>query len=220
MLLLFFSNGPAAASLGNVNSATLINNLWPPLNAASEVDAVFWTESELREWFNEAGRRLAGMAGVFVSRDTSLSSSVGVSSYGLPSAHQATIQADLAGAVLRPRTVHEVEALDATWPTTAGEPAAFLEDVEGVKKITLYPLPNLAADALAINLLIRSIPSEVTVASGYLAVSPALAEYFTFQILAEARAKEGRAQMPEISAWLHGIANDYVEVCRNYLGGK
>jgi hypothetical protein len=219
MLLLFFNGGAAFASAGNINASVLIGNLWPPLNAVSEADAVFWSEAELYEWFNTAGRKLAGAGAVFVVRDTSLSSSVGVGSYSLPAAHNATIQADLAGKVLRSRTTQEVEALDADWVNTTGVPVAFLEDVEGVKKITLFPTPNLASDALAIDLLMRAIPAEVTAAAGFLVAPPALAEYFSFSIIAEARAKEGRAQMPEITAWLKSICSQYEQAVQGYLGG-
>lgn len=220
MLLLLFTNQPAPSTPGYVNASVVIGNLWPPLNANGPADAVFWTETEMYEWFNESARRLSGCAGVFVVRDTSLTSVLATGTYALPDAHQATLQADLAGAVLRPRTVQEVEALDAAWPATSGPPVAFLLDVEGVKKLTLYPVPDAPSAAKTIGLIMRSLPNDVSSSSGFLLSVPAgLAEYFTFSILAEARAKETQAQMPEISQWLKGLAGMMEQAIQGYLGG-
>lgn len=219
MLLLIFTNQPAPPSPGYVNAGVVIGDLWPPLNAAGAADAVFWTEEQMYEWFNEAGKRLAGSGGVFVVRDTSLTSALATASYDLPDAHQGTLQADLAGNVLKPATVQELEALDSAWPTTAGVPDAFLEDAEGVKTITLYAQPNAGNAGRTIGLVMRANPDDVSVSDGFLAAPPFLAEFFTFSILAEARAAETRAQMPEISAWLKAQAGMMVQAIQGYLGG-
>lgn len=221
MLLLIFTNQPAPPSPGYVNAGVVIGDLWPPLNAAGPADAVFWTEEQLYEWFNESAKRLAVSGAVFVVRDTSLTSANGVPTYNLPSSHQATIQADLDGVVLKPRNVQELEALDSTWPTTTGAPVAFLQDVEGIKKITLYRLPDSSSAGKTIGLVMRALPAEVTAAAGFLEAPPALSEFFTFSILSEARsgAVETRAQMPEISAWLKGLADTMLAAARSYTGG-
>lgn len=217
MLLLFFSGAPQSG--GYVNASTVVSDIWPPLNAASAADAVFWTETEMYEWFNEAARRLAGKCGAFVVRDTSLVSSVGIPSYTLPANHSATIQADLGGQVLRPRNVQELEALDASWPTTDGPPEAFLlDDAQGVFVLTLYPAPDVASSGLPIGLAMRAIPPDVSAAGGFLAASRALRGYFTFYMLGEARAKEGRAQMPEISQWFRQLCGQYEQAICAYLG--
>lgn len=221
MLLLLFTNQPAPAQPGYVNAQVVIANIWPPLNARGPDDAVFWTQEQMYEWFNESAKRLCNSGGVFVVRDTSLSALLSTPTYDLPASHQATIQADLAGAVLKPRTVQETEALDATWPTTTGAPVAFLQDVEGLKKITLYPLPDSGAAGSAIGLVMRALPTDVTLAAGMLAGPAFLAEYFTFSLLAEARspAVETRAQMPEVSAWCKQQADMIVQAIQQYTGG-
>lgn len=221
MLLLLFTNQPAPPSPGYVNAGVVIGNIWPPLNATGPADAVFWTQEQMYEWFNESAKRLAGSGGIFVVRDTSLTALLNTPTYDLPDAHQATIQADLDGATLYARTVQEIEALDSTWPTTTGAPEAFLLDVEGVKKITLYRMPDAGSDGKTIGLIMRSLPPEVSAAAGFLAAPPFLAEYFTFSLLAEARspATETRAQMPEISQWAKGQADMMVSAMRGMLGG-
>lgn len=220
-MLLLLINQPAPAQAGFVNASAVIGSIWPPLNASGPADAVFWTQEQMIEWFNESARRLAGSGGVFVVRDTSLVALLGTPTYNLPDAHVATIQADLAGTVLKPRTVQEIEALDATWPTTAGAPDAFLLDVEGTKTITLYKLPDAANAGKTIGLVMRELPAEISAAGGMLAAPPFLAEYFTFSLLSEARsgATETRAQMPEISGWLKGLADMMVQAVQQYTGG-
>lgn len=220
MLLLFFGTQGTPPAAGYVNASVVVQNIWPPLNAVSAADAVFWTEGEIYEWFNEAGRRLSGAAGVSVVRDTSLSSSLSVRSYTLPASHDKTIQADLAGQVLKPRTVQEAEALDEAWLSTSGAPVAFLlDDAGGMTEITLSPQPDAGAAGKAIGLVMRSTFPDASAASGFLVASPALSEYFTFYILAEARAKETRAQMPEIAAWFRQLCGQFEKATQAYLGG-
>ncbi len=222
MLLLIFTNQPAPPAPGYVNAGVVIGDIWPPLNANGPADAVFWTQEQMFEWFNECAKRLAGSGGVFVVRDTSLTALLATPTYDLPDTHQATIQADLDGKVLKPRNVQELEALDASWPTTTGVADSFLLDVDGVKKITLYRIPDSSAAGKTIGLVMRALPDEVTAAAGFLAAPPFLAEYFTFSLLAEARspATETRAQMPEISAWCKQQADMMVAAIRGYLGGQ
>ncbi len=222
MLLLLFAPQPIPPSPGYVNANVVIGNLWPPLNANGPDDAVFWTQEQMIEWFNEAGKRLSGSGGVFVVRDTSLTSVLSTASYVLPDAHQATIQADLDGKVLKPRTVQEVEALDATWPTTAGAPDAFLLDVEGTKTITLYAVPDSPSAGKTIGLVMRSLPPDVTQGNAFLAAPAFLAEFFTFSLLSEARSPsvETRAQMPEVSAWLKDLADMMIQAIQAYTGGQ
>ncbi len=219
MLLLIFTNQPAPAIAGFVNASTVINDIWPPLNARSEADAVFWTAAQMYEWFSEAAKRLASECGIFVVRDTSITVATGTATYNLPPEHEKTIQCDLAGAVLYPRSVQEIEALDSGWPATTGAVEAFLHDVEGVEKITLYRKPLVGDNGKAIGLVMRVIPDDVTPVLALLEASPFLSEYFTFSLLAEARSIETRAQMPEIAKWLRGLADMMRDAIRGYMGG-
>jgi hypothetical protein len=219
MLLLYFQTQAAPAAAGYINAATLVSNIWPPLNAVSAADAVFWSEEEIYNWFNEAAKRLSRSGGAFVVRDTTLTSALSTALYALPAAHQVTIQCDLAGLVLRPRTVQEIEALDAAWPNTSGPPIAFLLDVQGVKTLALYPQADVANAGKAIGLVMRTAPDDVTAPGGFLLfVSPALSEFFTFYILREARSKETRAQMPEIAQWFGQLCGQLEQVVQGYMG--
>ena len=110
--------------------------------------------------------------------------------------------------MLRARNVQEIEALDSAWPTaTPAQPKAFLLDIEGLLKLTLYPAPSVTYNALPIGLVMAEQPAAVTKIAAILAAPPILREYFTFSALAEARAKESNASMDETAQWFRGIVD-------------
>jgi len=206
MLLLFVAPQPAIAQPGYINTALVVEDLWAPLNARGPQDAIFWTAAELYQWIDEAKARFARKHGAFVVYDQSLATAAADADYDLPAGHILTIQADVAGKVLRARNVQEMEALDAAWPVaTAAEPKAFLQDTKGVTQITLAPAPSVPYASLAIGLAMAELPAAITQANAILAAPPALREYFTFYALAEARAKESQASMDEVAEWLRSI---------------
>lgn len=206
MLLLFFVPQPAIAQAGYINTALVVGDLWAPLNARSQADAVYWTEAELYEWIDEAVKKFARRHGAFVVYDTTLTTAAAVQNYDLPATHLNTIQADLNGKVLRARNVQELEALDSGWPTaTPAEPKAFVQDTQGVTRLTVYPAPSVPFQSLPIGLAMAQLPATITAATAILAAPPALREYFTFSALAEARAKESQASMDEVADWLRSI---------------
>lgn len=215
MLIPLFPQG-AQTQVGNVNLSTAIGALWPSLNAAGPGDAIFWTEAQLYQWMDEAAKRLARKSGGFVRRYTGLSAASSTANYALPSDHVVTLQADLAGTVLKARNVQEMEALDAAWTTTTGTPKAFLEDTQGVGQLTLAPIPVATG---TIGLFERYTPATVTVSNAILEVPSCLQEYFTFYALAEARGtKETNASMPEVSQWLRGLCGQMEQVVASYWG--
>lgn len=205
LLLLFFGTQAAPAQPGYVNLALAEQDLWPALNATSANDAIYWNDAEIFNWFDEAAKRMARQLGVFVVYDQSLSSVLGNSAYTLPASHVNTIQADLAGFVLRPRTLHELEALDATWNTTAGPPTAFVEDTQGLQQIALYPAPDAPNSNKAIGLVMQQLPPDISVSAAILNAPQCMREYYTFWALAEARMQESPAAMPEVAQWLRGL---------------
>ncbi len=219
MILLFFPSAPPAAA-GFINTATLVGDLWPPLNATGPTDAVFWAEDELYQWIDEGAKKLARNLGVFVDYDDSTIQTVAnVKDYALPTNHVATIQADLNKTTLRARNVQDLEALDAGWPSTPGsKPKAFLEDTLGLARLTLYPPPDVANESLFVGLTLQKIPPEITAATAILVAPPAIQDYFAFYALAEARSKETNASMEEISQWLLSICSQYEDVMRGLWG--
>lgn len=218
MLLLLFSPQPAAAQLGFVNLSLSISDLWPPLNAYSEADAVHWTEAELYQYIDEGAKRIASKCGCFVVRDISLATTALDPTYDLPAVHLATIQADLNGRTLRPRNVQELEALDHDWVnTTSSEPRAFIQDTAGVNELRLFPTPTIGPET--IGLVIQQTPPTISAAAAILAAPPIIRDYFTFYALAEARNRESIASMEEIVEWLRGAVTGAYEQAASALWG-
>lgn len=210
MLLLFVSTQAAPATLGYINMALVVGDLWPPLNANGPGDAVFWTENELYEWIDEGVQRLARKLGAFVVYDATLQTFAGLANYTLPTSHISTIQADVNGDTLRARNVQELEALDALWTSAAAStPKSFVEDTQGLERLTLYPKPNVANESLPIGLLMQKVPATVNKANALLSAPPCLQDYFTLYTLGEARAKETNASMDETAEWFKGLVQNY-----------
>lgn len=197
LLLLFpLSLGPSSTG---VNLAQLLGELWAPLNSNGPSDAVFWNPTEIYQWFDEAKNRLARMCGGFVVYDTSLETVSDQGTYTLPADHASTLQVDVAGNVLRPRSVQQLEALDASWPTTIGTPKAFVQNAAGVTGLQIYPAPSTADEVIGIAQ--HEIPPAIALSNAILSVPVPVREYFRFFALGEARAKESKAQMQETSDW-------------------
>lgn len=206
MLLLFVAPQPAIAAAGYINTAQVLGDMWPPLNARSAADAIFWTEEELYTWIDEATQRLARVVGPFVDYDRSLTTAANTADYPLPASHIRTIQADVNGKVLRARNIQEMEALDSAWPAAAAaEPKAFLLDTKGLVQLTLTPAPSVPFQSLAIGLAMVKLPGTISQSNAILAAPPVLQDYFTFSALAGARSKESNASMDEVADWLRSI---------------
>lgn len=219
MLLLLLAPRAAPTTPGYINGALVVSDLWAPLNATGEADAIYWTEAELYEWIDEAAKRLARKLGLFVVYDTSLSTATGTKNYTLPTGHAGTIQCDIAGRMLRARNVQELEALDSAWTTAVNaKPKAFVEDTQGLTQLTLYPPPNLAENAKIIGLTMLTTLATISVSTAQFAAPQCIREYFTFSALAEARAKETNASMDEIAQWMRGLVDTYEDAMRQLWG--
>lgn len=220
MLLLLFSPQPAPPSPEAINFALVMGDVYPQLNAVGPADLIYWTPNELYLWFDEAGQRLARMAGVFVIRDTSITAIASQGIYSLPGGHIATIQADLAGTVLRPRTIAELEALDADWVATVGppSPSAYTQDTRGLSQIDLYPDPGLADNGATLGLVIHTTPATISQANIFLAAPIVIQDYFRFYALGEARAKESKGAMPEVAQWMNQLTGWMEQMIQGYWG--
>lgn len=197
-------------SPGFINLASALGDIYPALNAAGPNDLIFWTQDELYQYFDEAAQRLARVIGCFTVRDTSITGELNVGTYSLPANQVATVQADLAGLVLRARTVRELEALDATWPATVGAPVAFAQDVQGTTEIVIYPACNSESAGETIGLVLHVLPPTLTASTALIGTPICIREYFTFRALGGARGKQSKAEMPEVSAWF-GQLGDWME---------
>lgn len=219
MLLLFVAPQPAIAQAGYINMAQVVSDMWAPLNARSEADAIFWTQAELFTWIDEAMQLLARKVGAFIDYDQSLTTAANTGDYPLPASHIRTVQADVNGTVLRARNVQELEALDSAWPAAASDqPEAFVLDTQGLVRLTLYPSPSVAFESLPIGLAMIKLPATISLANAILSAPPVLQDYFTFAALAGARSKESNASMDEVAAWLRSITDLVVQAAEGIWG--
>jgi hypothetical protein len=159
---------------------------------------------------------------VFVVYDQSLAAINGQGAYTQVTSPEfiATLQADLAGSVLRARNVQQLEALDDAWPTSTGTPEAFVLDSQGLLQVLLYKIPGVADAGKAIGQVMQVDPLEVDSTHAILAAPTCMREYFTFYALGEARAKETRAQMPEIAQWFRGLVSLMDKAIAGYWGNS
>lgn len=195
MLLTLLSSGQGTAVLG-INVGDVIQRLLPALGCYRMVDLTHWTEEELYEYADEAVKRLARAVGMFTEREPAITVNIGVATYPLPTRHLSTIHASLGGANLRPAAVKELEALDSAWQDTTGTPDRYVPDFLGTEYVRLYKKPS-AGSTLA--LLFYQYPADVAVGSPILAAPRVLEDYLTWEILRQARGKEGDAAMPEVA---------------------
>ncbi len=220
-MLLLLVNQPAAAQVGYANLSLSLDDTWYPLNASGQADAIFWTPEKLVGYMDEAAKRLARITGAFIERNESITVTAGQGSYNLPVRHIDTLQCDLAGKTLRPRSVQQLEAADSDWPDTLATvdnpPKAFVQNTQGFDKIVVYPAPYLDPETLG---LVRSTyPATLDAsASMILPIPPILRDYFTFAALAGARGEEGQASMEEVVPWLRSIVERYEQAAGEIWG--
>jgi hypothetical protein len=218
-LLFFFGSG--TAPLG-VNMATVLPEFLPGLQAGDFSQLYFWTQEELYQWVDDAAKRLARETGCFVERDAATPLVVGTATYNLPARHLSAIHVTAGGRALSETTVNELEAGDDAWPTRAAGSADPLPDrfltALGLDAVTLYPIPDTGASG-AIGVVFHRFPTTVTSSAAVIRMPAGLREYAAFWLMAEARGKEGKAAMPEVSAWFRRLTGLYESVAREYWGG-
>ncbi len=197
-----------------ISIATAITNLLPALNADALANLIWWTETELYEFAEEAARRLARSAAVFVETEQ-IAVSGGTASYTLGARSIATVHVSLGNTRLRPASVRELEALDTGWEATTGTPKRWTHAL-GIDSIRIYPEPTAGGTLEVVH---HQHPPEITSAAPTVAAPAPLAGYFGQAILAAARAKEGDAAMPEVAAHARERLALYERVCQAYWGG-
>lgn len=218
MLIPFFPQPVSPPTTEVIDMRQVLGDMYPALNASGPGDLIFWSVDELYRWIDETAARLSRTIGCFVERDTSISVVLGQGPYTLPAAQVATVQADVGGAVLRARTVHELEALDSTWSQQQGPPRAFVQDTSGVTQIVIYPMPDAGNAGKTLGLVLNFTPPTIAAGTPLLSAPTVIRDYFSFRTLGEARAKETKAAMPEVATWYRELAGTMEEAMQGYWG--
>lgn len=194
----------------------VIEECLPSLHAATRADLVFWTAGNLLEWADEALKRLAMIAGVFVTRATTLTVPTH-GTYTSPDRHISTLHVSLDSTPLRPAGTVELEARDTNYLTTPGTPDHWYQDLLGMDVIGLVPVPNQESSLATIY---EAWPSTVDAGGQNTSVpAPApLKGYLAMYLLAEAYGREGEMEMPDVAAHCRGRLDLYHQIFQTYYG--
>jgi hypothetical protein len=203
---------------GDIDTTQVITNVLPALHAASTGDLYFWQQSDLIEYMDEALKRLARLAGVFVQRSTSAVSAVGIPTYPLPTNEVAILHQSYLTTPLRPAGMIELESRDPNYRTTPGTPDHWYADQLGDYTIGFAPVPNHAGDSMP--LIYTALAPDLDVAQvNTLVTAPVpLMGYLTMCILAEAYGREGEAEMPDLAEHCRGRIDMYESMMTEYYG--
>jgi hypothetical protein len=198
-----------------VSVSGIITSLAAALNAASVATLTSWSETELYQWADEAVKRLARAAGVFVTR-TEIPIAALDNTIPLPAGHTGTIHVSLDGAILRPANESELSARDSDWENATGVVSRYTADTNGLDSLRVYKTPT--ADG-TIALIAREHPADLAAASPNLAAPDPIGLYLRYLILAEARKREGDECMPDVAAHYQERLKLLDTVMQAYWGG-
>lgn len=206
------------SSSGSIDSTQVIDELLPSLHAGSRADLTFWSESDLIQWMDEALKRLARVACVFVGRSAATLSIAGQATYALPVRHISTLHVSYLVTPLRPAGTMELEALDTTYQTTQDTPERWYQDQLGDGTIGLAPVPDTSDEAIPI--IYEGWPAELDGAGQNTLVSAPgpVKGYLAFAVLAQAYGREGECETPDIAAHCRGRIAMYDAIFTSYYG--
>ena len=193
--------------------SAVITGLLPALNAASTADLVYWTQDELYQWADEAVKRLARRAAVFVNYSAAMWSAAEV-----PLIPNAIAPALIAwnGSLLRVATVAELEALDDNWEAATGTPKRWTLDL-GLQQVRLYPAPDVAGMVQGVIII---APADLSATQTALEAVAPISGFLAQSVLGQARGRVSDAEMPEVAAHCAQRAAMYLEIFARYWGAS
>lgn len=208
--------GPPSANTGALDTTTVIDGILPTLHADSRADLVYWTEGDLITWMDEGLKRLARTCGVFIERDTSITTSNGTALYPLPERQDATLHVSFGTAGLKPASMLELEMRSASFQTDAGTPDHWYEDGQGWN-VGVSPVPTIATQ---LPLIMTCWPPELDAAKRNTFVQgPApLAGYLAMYAIGKALGEEGEAEMPDVAQHCMARCEMYEQIFQRYYG--
>jgi hypothetical protein len=199
---------------GGIDSAQVIDEALWSLHAATRADLVFWTEAQLLQWLDEAVKRLASIAGVFIGRNVGLTG-IGTATAALPIQHIATLHVSVDGVAIRPANTMELEARDEAYQTTQGTPDSWYEDLLGHGVLGLAPVPDAE---LPLAEIYEGWPTALDIGQTIVAGPAPLKGYLGMCLLAAAYGTEGELEMPDVAAHCRGRVEMYHQMMRSYYG--
>jgi len=202
---------------GEFDSQQVITELLPTLHSDTRAHLNWWTEGDLIQWMDEALKRLASEAAIFIERDTSQTTAGGTATYPLPSRQLATLHISAGTSPLRPATAIELEARDPAYRTTAGTPDHWYQDTIGLESVGLAPVPSAA---VALPMVCSVFPLELDAAkANTLVQAPAPVKgYLAMAVIARAYGRESETEQPDLAQHAVSRMKLYEAAFQKYYG--
>jgi hypothetical protein len=218
MLLLFLPQGGGSPTSAGFDLSQTANTLLSRLGASSWDDIDWLTEAEVYSYFDEAAKRLAQVAGVFVERDTSIALATNVAQYDAPADWISTIHVSAGNTRLRPASVAELRALDDGWKSATGTTARYSMDAGALGTVVVYPKPNSAQNGQVLSMIYHQYPEEISDSQTLAPITSPIADYFLYFALNRARGKQSDKAMPEVAAYAAQRVQLYEQILESYFG--
>lgn len=203
---------------GDLDTSTVITALLPALHSDTIADLYFWSQADLIQWLDDAVKRLARKAGVFVERSTSALSSAGIATYSLPADCVAVLHQSYLTTPLRAAGMIELESRDPDYRTTPGTPDHWYEDQLGDYTIGFSPVPVNTGDSMPIIYTALAPNLDVELINTLVTAPVPLAGYLAMSVLGEAYGREGEMEMADLAAHCKGRVAMYEAMMAEYYG--
>lgn len=203
---------------GDLDISATLTDCLPVLKASSLASLVWWNATQLWSMADQATKKLARTAGVFVDRDATITTVANTSTYALPDEHVSTIHVSFNGTALKPGSVQDMEALDADWVDAVDHAPRFFLHVGGMDFIAVYPAPD-GTIAGPLPLILQRFPTALSAAQTILSAPLPAQDYIEFYVLAQALGAESKGAMPEVAQWFSQLCNLFEQMAVSYWGG-
>lgn len=200
-----------------IDTQVIIDELLPALHSDSRANLTFWGEADLIQWIDEAVKRLARVAMMFVERNASITTAPGTATYSLPARHLATVHVSYGSAALRPSTMLEMEARDPAFQATAGAPSHWYEQNLGMATVGVAKVPAASA---SLPVIMSAAPPDVDVAKSNTTVEAPgpVSGYLAFSVLAAAYGRESETEQPDLAKHAAARMSLYEQLFTKYYG--
>jgi|SRR5215831_4223838 len=199
-----------------INVTQVVDELLPSLHAATRAELVFWTETDLLQWVDEAAKRLSRVAYCFIERDTATTTVLGQTRYPLPARHVTTLHVSYGMTPIRPSGILELEMRDSVFGMTQGTPDHWFEDLQAGAQIGLSPVPNVIS---SIPIIFAAYPPEINIGNQQLSAPVPLKGYLAMSVLEQAYKREGEMEEADVAAHCMARRQMYEQILSNYYGG-
>lgn len=186
------------------------------LNSGAVWELLYWTETELYHYAEQALHDIGGRFLLCVEFDGTTALVADQAFYPVPEHHIATIYASANGTFLKPSTVLEMESLDDGWEdASSAPPQRWVGDTLGLAVIRAYPPPDAPG---TLELIYHQHPPDLTPTAPSVLMPAPIADYLAVRALQDARERQSDGQMADAAAGFGILAQIYEQAIAGYWG--